>query len=44
MLRRVIQEPLFQFLFAGALIFAVYNAVAGDATEPSDDAIVIGDA
>ena len=44
MLRRLIHEPLAQFLFAGALIFAVYHAVAGGAIERSEDAIVIGDA
>jgi hypothetical protein len=40
----MIHEPLVQFLLAGGLIFAVYNAVAGGSIERSQDAIVIGDA
>jgi hypothetical protein len=44
MLSRIIHEPLIHFLIAGVLIFAVYNAVDGEAVESSPNAIVIGDA
>lgn len=43
MLRRMIHEPLIHFLIAGVLIFAVYDAVDGEAVESSQNVIVIGD-
>jgi hypothetical protein len=45
MLDRIIREPLFHFLIAGALIFAVYSALEDEVVDSAASAtIVIGDA